>query len=98
MSNVVRSHLYYGLDCPIVGDTYVRASPPEMNVLKTNIHRAAREALGIRKNDVKKLPMFVHLAEVHVPNTRNRESYSVVRAEVPAFFKFALKNLSLLKK
>jgi hypothetical protein len=55
------------------------------------------EALDLRKNDLRRLPMFMHLAEVHLPNSRNG-TFSVVRAEVPSFFLYALKKLALLRK
>uniref|UniRef100_A0A915N0R9 DNA-(apurinic or apyrimidinic site) lyase n=1 Tax=Meloidogyne javanica TaxID=6303 RepID=A0A915N0R9_MELJA len=69
--NVVRSHLYYGLDCPLIGDQkYTRPNNPKnqaLNPIKTALNKQAMEALNLRKNDSRKLPMFMHLGEVHLP-------------------------------
>nr|CAD2170071.1 unnamed protein product [Meloidogyne enterolobii] len=121
--NVVRSHLYYGLDCPLIGDQkYTRPNNPKnqaLNPIKTALNKQAMEALNLRKNDLRKLPMFMHLGEVHLPEIiggmegKNEENcfeegggniglnkninFNVIRAEMPKFFVYALKKLSLFK-
>nr|CAD2181299.1 unnamed protein product [Meloidogyne enterolobii] len=123
--NVVRSHLYYGLDCPLIGDQkYIRPNNPKnqaLNPIKTALNKQAMEALNLRKNDSRKLPMFMHLGEVHLPEIiggmegKNEENcfeeggrggniglnkninFNVIRAEMPKFFVYALKKLSLFK-
>ena len=115
---MVRSHLYYGLDCPLVGDQkYTRPNNPKnqaLNTIMSKIHKTAMEALNLRKNDLRKLPMFMHLGEVHLPemkkegreediknifdNGNKNINFAVIRAEMPAFFIYALKKLSLYKK
>ncbi|KAL7075546.1 hypothetical protein ACQ4LE_005050 [Meloidogyne hapla] len=119
MVNLVRSHLYYGLDCPLVGDQkYTRPNNPKnetLNPIKAKINKTAMEALNLRKNDLRKLPMFMHLGEVHLPeiikgseeekieenyfegNINKNINFNVIRAEMPAFFIYALKKLSLFK-
>lgn len=87
-----------GLNCPIVGDPkYQKSHRKQENVLPNKISPYAMDALGLRRNDIRKLPMFMHLAEVHVP-MRNQGNFTMIRSELPPFFSYALKKLSLLKK
>jgi len=98
ISHVVRSHLYYGLDCPIVGDQkYARASLESENVLKTKISANAMSCLNLRMNDLRRMPMFMHLAEVQIPCNADGK-FSIVRADPPPFFLYALKKFKLLRK
>uniref|UniRef100_A0A183BLY6 PseudoU_synth_2 domain-containing protein n=1 Tax=Globodera pallida TaxID=36090 RepID=A0A183BLY6_GLOPA len=95
---LVRSHLYYGLNCPIVGDKkYVKAHLAPHSVLSTAISPNAMTALSLRKNDIRKMPMFMHRAVVHVPLGKCGDKTELIRAEMPPFFVHALKRLHLLK-
>ncbi|KAL3114806.1 hypothetical protein niasHT_014620 [Heterodera trifolii] len=103
ISHLVRSHLYYGLNCPVVGDRkYVKAHLKCDPVLETAISPNALAALSLRKNDMRKMPMFLHRAEVHIPWTKGSDgtvkSFHMIHSEIPPFFVHALKKLHLLKK
>lgn len=62
------------------------------------ISDTAFKLLSLRhKNDIRKLPMFLHLAEVHVPESTGGK-FSIIRADLPKFFYFAIKKLKLGRK
>uniref|UniRef100_A0A914GX72 Endonuclease III homolog n=1 Tax=Globodera rostochiensis TaxID=31243 RepID=A0A914GX72_GLORO len=98
LAHLVRSHLYYGLNCPIVGDQkYTKAHKASNPVLPMALSPNAMTALSLRKNDLRKMPMFMHCAVVHVPETKSQKMV-LIRSEMPSFFVHALKRLRLLKK
>jgi len=81
---------------------YARGSNPDQFRL-TKIHTDAMAALELSKSNQKKLPMFMHLAELHVPKRRFATNekfmdYTVIKTAMPNYFVYALKKLSLLSK
>jgi hypothetical protein len=54
--------------------------------------------LKLRMNDLRKIPMFMHLQEVRIPERTNSNRVSVIKAEIPSFFLHAIKKLRLVHK
>ncbi|KAI1725322.1 RNA pseudouridylate synthase domain-containing protein [Ditylenchus destructor] len=99
--HVVRSHLYYGINCPIIGEKkYIREDPFGESRFHTQSFRLSDVAvnqLNISKTTPRRLPLYFHLAEVHLPESTGGK-FSIIKADLPAYFKFTLKKLNLLKK
>jgi len=103
IAHVVRSHLYYGLNCAIVGEKKYLKDYPTGHPLKKqyqgfqNLSPGFLERLNLKKNSIRDLPFYMHLNELHVPESAGGK-FSIVRAELPSFFKYTLKKLKMLSK
>lgn len=99
MPHLVRSHLYYGLNCPIIGDLKYKRYKPEYKTDHAFYNLSANflRQLNVKTAQARKLPLYLHLQEVRLPENQNGK-FSVVRAEIPEFFKFTLKKLNLLRR
>lgn len=87
----VRAHLAYALQSPILGD-HKHASMWHFRpqLLHTNTQRA----LHINKAKARHLPMFLHAAEVKIPEAVNGRNV-IVKAPLPRAFLHAMKLLRL---
>ncbi|KAI6205808.1 RNA pseudouridylate synthase domain-containing protein 4 [Aphelenchoides besseyi] len=90
----IRSHLAFGVNCPLIGEQKYNPNELDKNIALSN---RALEPLGFQSKDFRKIPMFIHLAETLIPK-RDKTQFSVVKAPMPTYFLNALKSLSLLKK
>ncbi|KAI1731816.1 RNA pseudouridylate synthase domain-containing protein [Ditylenchus destructor] len=99
--HVVRSHLYYGINCPIIGEKkYIRGDPfgeSRFHIQSFRLSDIAVNQLNISKTAPRRLPLYCHLAEVHLPESTGGK-FSIIKADLPAYFKFTLKKLNLLKR
>lgn len=99
MPHLVRSHMYYGLNCPIIGDLkykrYISAHKTGYNYY--NISTNLLNTLNVKKPQAQKLPLYLHLMEVYLPENQDGK-ISVIRAELPNFFRFTLRKLNMLKR
>jgi len=92
----IRSHLGYGIGCPVLGDKkYNNVGQKSPQTLSSGI----LSKFQMKQSQVQKMPMFLHLKEIHLDGVTTRHKFNAsIRAPTPEFFKFALKRLSLLKK
>ncbi|KAI6243779.1 putative ribosomal pseudouridine synthase [Aphelenchoides fujianensis] len=90
----IRSHLAFGLNCPLIGEAKYNPRTADRPVALSN---RVLEPLGWRPADFRKVPTFLHLAETLLP-LPDRTRFSVVKAPLPAHFQHVLKLLSLAKK
>ncbi|KAI6210616.1 RNA pseudouridylate synthase domain-containing protein 4 [Aphelenchoides besseyi] len=90
----IRSHLAFGVNCPLVGEQKYNPNELDKNIALSN---RALKPLGFQAKNYRKIPMFIHLAETLIPK-ENKTQFSVVKAPMPTYFLNALKSLSLLKK
>lgn len=99
MPHLVRSHLYYGLNCPIIGDLkykrYISAHKTGHNFYNLPINLL--NSLNVKTSQARNLPLYLHLLEMHLPENQNGK-ISVIRAELPEFFRFTLSKLKMLKR
>lgn len=89
----VRSHLYFGLNCPLVGD---KKYSEGANYLPPRLSPNFMHCIGASPTTNRKLPMFVHAREMRIPAQKG--NVSVIKAHMPSFYTLALKRLSLLRK
>lgn len=87
---------YFRCGISILGDQkYIRPHLKMDNILPTKISSNAMSLLELRKNDLRKLPLFIHLAEVRLPEGPNT---IVIKSQIPPFMAHAIKKLKLLHK
>uniref|UniRef100_A0AC34QH22 Pseudouridine synthase RsuA/RluA-like domain-containing protein n=1 Tax=Panagrolaimus sp. JU765 TaxID=591449 RepID=A0AC34QH22_9BILA len=92
----VRCHLGYGINCPVIGDKkYNHIGQKSPQTLSSGI----MSRFEMTPKNLRKLPMFLHLNEVYIDDLVTKNQFNAsIRAPMPDFFKFALKQLSLLLK
>ncbi|VDK56160.1 unnamed protein product [Anisakis simplex] len=90
----IRSHLGYGLKCPIIGDCKYsgkkHSEPPKLPA-------RTMQRLQITGNQYRRLPMYLHLSEVSIPLHANGSRTINIRAALPNFFLHTLRKLRLIK-
>uniref|UniRef100_A0A914Z3A6 Pseudouridylate synthase RPUSD4, mitochondrial n=1 Tax=Panagrolaimus superbus TaxID=310955 RepID=A0A914Z3A6_9BILA len=91
----IRCHLGFGIGCPILGDIKYSKIGDNFN---QNLSNGILARLELSKNQVRKLPMYIHLREIRIPENSSGSKYTSIRAAIPDFFKFTMKRLSLLRK
>jgi 23S rRNA-/tRNA-specific pseudouridylate synthase len=97
MPHVIRSHLYYGINCPVLGDPkYTKPKQEGVDYEPVRLSDACLNLLGLKKNWGKKLPMYMHLAEVQIPDGLGGKPLTI-RADMPHFFAYTLRKLLLLR-
>uniref|UniRef100_A0AC35THU5 PseudoU_synth_2 domain-containing protein n=2 Tax=Rhabditophanes sp. KR3021 TaxID=114890 RepID=A0AC35THU5_9BILA len=92
----IRSHLSYGLNCPLIGDY-------KYNPLNTggvlNPPKFTNDGLNLldigNRHSYKKVPMLCHLGKM---SFENQGKGFVIEAPMPAHMKYVLKKLKLLKR
>uniref|UniRef100_A0A915D262 Pseudouridine synthase RsuA/RluA-like domain-containing protein n=1 Tax=Ditylenchus dipsaci TaxID=166011 RepID=A0A915D262_9BILA len=98
--HLARSHLYYGINCPIIGDQKYVKKPhgsSKFSIDQIRLSGPANNLLNIKNQEARHLPLCMHLAEIHVPESRGGK-FSVVKAEIPPYLHFILKKFKLLRK
>uniref|UniRef100_A0A7E4W037 Pseudouridylate synthase RPUSD4, mitochondrial n=1 Tax=Panagrellus redivivus TaxID=6233 RepID=A0A7E4W037_PANRE len=91
----VRSHLGFGIGCPILGDHKYNKFGTR---LPQKLSDGILKQLEIKKNETKKLPFFLHCRQVDIPLNASGQRFATVKAPTPEFFQFVLRRLSLLRK
>jgi 23S rRNA-/tRNA-specific pseudouridylate synthase len=90
----IRSHLAYGINCPLLGEAKYNTKEKDVPI---NLNPRILEALEMKPDAKRKIPMLIHLAEVLIP-IGSGSKFSVIKAPYPMLFVNTLRYLSLFKK
>ncbi|ETN83874.1 hypothetical protein NECAME_07166, partial [Necator americanus] len=88
----IRAHLALA-GCPLIGDAKYSNSSPRPPRLS---HRVLN-LLGITDSQSRKIPMYLHLKQIHFPDASKSMKPMRLSAPLPEHFSWMLKKLKLLK-
>ncbi|KAJ1367504.1 hypothetical protein KIN20_028434 [Parelaphostrongylus tenuis] len=94
VSHQIRAHLAMAR-CPLIGDSKYSGSSPRPPRLSQHV----LNSLNMTDSQARKIPMYIHLKEMHLPPAISRSSSTPIRisAPMPQHFVWMLKKLRLLK-
>ncbi|KAE9417670.1 hypothetical protein Angca_008886, partial [Angiostrongylus cantonensis] len=88
----IRAHLAMAR-CPLIGDSKYSNSSPRPPPLSHHVLKS----LNMTDSQARKIPMYLHLKEIHLPAISRLSAPIRICAPIPQHFVWMLKKLNLLK-